>query len=74
VDVRIGIMHSPREISFETDATAQDLSQAIQEAHQADGKLVSFTDSKGAQFLVNPNAIAYVEFGAETSRRVGFVS
>lgn len=74
MDVRIGIMHSPREISFETDATAQDLNKAIQEAHQADGKLVSFTDSKGAQFLVNPNAIAYVEFGAETSRRVGFVS
>jgi len=75
VEVRIGIIQSPREINFETDAAAAEVRQAL-EAALSEGKqpLVSFTDNKGKQFLVPTASIAYVELGGDASRRVGFVS
>lgn len=69
MDVRIGIIQSPREITFEIDGTADEVLQAITEADD----FVRFADVKGQSFLVNVDQIAYVEVGAET-RRVGFVS
>ncbi|MCB1273200.1 MAG: DUF3107 domain-containing protein [Leucobacter sp.] len=75
MEVRIGIIQSPREISFETDAEADEIRTAVETA-LAEGKqpLVSFTDNKGRQFLVPTASIAYVELGGDTSRKVGFIS
>jgi len=75
VEVRIGIVQSPREINFETDAAPDEVRASVESA-LAEGKqpLVSFTDNKGRQFLVPTAAIAYVELGGDASRRVGFVS
>lgn len=71
VEVRIGITHSAREISFETEATAEEL-RALIEA-EATG-LVAIEDNRGRQFLVNRESISYVELGSENARKVGFVS
>ncbi|GAA2838673.1 uncharacterized protein DUF3107 [Leucobacter komagatae] len=71
MEVRIGINQSARELSFETDATAEELSTLIQA--EATG-LVSLADNKGRTFLVNRESISYVELGSDTSRKVGFVS
>ncbi|GAA1568100.1 hypothetical protein ACIFOC_01617 [Leucobacter aridicollis] len=71
MEVRIGINQSARELSFETDASAEELSSLIQAAPTG---LVSLTDSKGRTFLVNRESITYVELGSDTSRKVGFVS
>ncbi len=75
MEVRIGIVQSPREINFETDA-APDEVRAVLESALAEGKqpLVSFTDSKGKQYLVPTASIAYVELGGDSGRKVGFVS
>lgn len=75
MEVRIGIVQSPREITFETEQAADEL-RATVEAALAEGKqpLVSFTDSKGRQYLVPTAAIAYVELGGDSGRRVGFIS
>lgn len=74
MDVRIGIIQAPRELTFETQASAEEVIQAIDTARATEGQLASFTDSKGSQILVNPAAIAYVELGAKAAGRVGFVS
>ncbi|CAG7601296.1 DUF3107 domain-containing protein [Leucobacter soli] len=75
MEVRIGIVQSPREISFETDAAAEDVRATVESA-LAEGKqpLVTFTDSKGKQYLVPTAAIAYVELGGDAGRKVGFIS
>ena len=36
--------------------------------------LLSLTDTKGRQYLVDTDSISYVELGAEAGRKVGFVS
>lgn len=74
MEVRIGIQHSPREISFETDQAAADLRATIEKALTDASPLVVLTDSKGKQFLVPTASIAYVELGSESGRKVGFVS
>jgi len=75
VEVRIGIVQSPREIQFETDAEADEV-RAIVEAALSEGKqpLVSLSDNKGKQYLVPTATIAYVELGGDLGRKVGFVS
>lgn len=74
VDVRIGIIQAPRELAFETDATADEVLAALNTAQEAEGKFASFTDTKGSQILVNPSSISYIEIGEKASGRVGFVS
>ena len=71
MEVRIGITHSARELSFETEATADELRTLIQSKESG---LVALSDTKGREFLVNREAITYVEFGSDTARRVGFVN
>lgn len=75
MEVRIGIVQSPREINFETNEAPDEVRAAV-EAALAEGKqpLVTFTDTKGKQYLVPTAAIAYVELGGDSGRKVGFVS
>ena len=75
MEVRIGIIQSPREISFETDQAADELRSTV-EAALTEGKqpLVSFTDTKGKQYLVPTASIAYLEIGGDNGRKVGFIN
>lgn len=74
MEVRIGIKHSPRELSFETDSTPEEVRELIEQAVANDRELVALSDSKGRQYLVDTDSIAYVEIGAEAGRKVGFIS
>ncbi len=71
VEVRIGINQSARELSFETDASADDV-RALIEAETTG--LVTLADNRGRQFLINRESITYVELGSDVARKVGFVS
>jgi hypothetical protein len=72
VDIRIGILNSPRELSFETSQTAAEIEKAATEALTA-GTVLSLADDKGKQYVVPASAIGYVEIGSESTRRIGFV-
>ncbi|MBL3698334.1 DUF3107 domain-containing protein [Leucobacter luti] len=74
MEVRIGIKQSPRELAFETDATADDVRALFEAAVTKDAELVALVDTKGRQYLVNAASVTYVELGGEAGRRVGFVS
>lgn len=74
LDIRIGIQNSPREISFDSADSHADLEKSITSAIESKAAVVSFTDSKGVTYLVPTSTISYVEIGAESARRVGFVS
>jgi hypothetical protein len=72
VDIKIGIINSPREIGFETAQTADEVEAAVSEALTSQATHLSLKDDKGRRFIVPVSALAYVEVGAEESRRVGF--
>lgn len=74
VDIRIGIINSPREISFETSQTSADIEGVVQAALDAGQKTIKLTDDKGRVYIVPTASFAYLEIGSDQSRRVGFVA
>jgi len=74
VQVRIGVIHTPREI--EVDLANDDADQVTGEIEKAlkDGApLLWLTDRKGRRVAVVPDKVTYVEIGTEVGeRRVGF--
>lgn len=74
MEIRIGITGSPREITIDTDLSPEDLRTIIEDSVAKDSKVLAFNDDKGRNVLIPASALAYVEFGTESERRVGFVS
>jgi hypothetical protein len=74
VDIRIGIANTPREITFESGQTAQEVETVIAAALEGGAPFVKLADIKGKIYLVPTVSLAYVEVGSESSRRVGFVA
>ncbi|GAA4179486.1 DUF3107 domain-containing protein [Gryllotalpicola koreensis] len=74
MEIRIGILNAPRELSFETDESAADVSGKVSAAIGGGTGVLELTDNKGAQYVVPVAGIAYVQIGAEETRRVGFVA
>jgi hypothetical protein len=74
VEIRIGIANTGRELSFETNDSAADVKKAVAAALDSAATHVSFSDAKGASFIVPTAGLAYVEIGTEESRRIGFVA
>lgn len=70
MEIRIGVQNVSREISLDTDMTADQVAAAV--AAAADGATLDLTDAKGRRVVVPSRAIGYVEIGEETKRRVGF--
>lgn len=73
MEIRIGILNSPREIGFETSQAASEVQKTVATALESGAKFLSLTDSKGTVYIVPTATIGYVELGSEESRRVGFV-
>ena len=74
MDIKIGIKHSTRELSFDTSASAKELESTVSSAIESGKKLISLTDSKGNVFLIPTESVTYLEIGAEEARRVGFIA
>ena len=74
MDIRIGILKSPREINFETAATAADVEKIVAAALDSDAKFVRLTDDKDKVYIIPTASFGYIEVGSEVSRRVGFVA
>ncbi len=73
MDIRIGILNAPRELSFETSHTADEIAQQVSAALTSGTGFLRLTDDKGKVYLIPTTGIAYVEIGTEESRRIGFV-
>jgi Protein of unknown function (DUF3107) len=74
VEVKIGIQSIPRELVVDTDATAEEIERDLAAALGAAGGHGIFTlkTQKDGRLLVPADKIAFVEFGGEQARRVGF--
>ena len=73
MEVKIGVLHAPRELVLETDQDSETIEKQIAEAVSGSGVL-TLTDSKGRRTLVPADKIAYVEIGTGVAGHVGFRS
>jgi hypothetical protein len=72
VEVKIGVLHTPREIVLESVQSPAEVEQAVREAMGSDSDVLSLVDEKGRQVLVPAGLLAYVEIAEADHRRVGF--
>ncbi|NJP42434.1 DUF3107 domain-containing protein [Actinacidiphila epipremni] len=72
MEVKIGVLHAPREISIESSQSADEVEKAVADALSGDAKLLSLVDEHGRKVLVPADRLAYVEIGESAARRVGF--
>ncbi len=71
MEVKIGIQSVPRELILETNAAADEVAAALEDA-VAKRAVFTLLDQKGGRVLIPADKIAYVEFSANEQRRVGF--
>ena len=71
MEVRIGVQNVAREISFESEQSAEQVQAAVAAA-LADGTVLSLTDDKGRVVVVPATALGYVHIGEQAKGRVGF--
>ena len=74
MEIRIGIINTGRELSFETSAPADEVRTQIAAALDQGASHVTLSDVKGNSYIVPTASLGYVELGTEESRRVGFVA
>ena len=73
MDVKIGVVYTPKELIVELDDSAEQVSAAVTAALGEKAAILWLTDSKGRRIGVPTDKIAYVEIGSDdSSRRVGF--
>jgi len=72
VEVKIGVLHTPREITLESAQTPDEVGELVAAALKSvDGQLV-LTDERGRRIIVPANLVAYVEIAQADARRIGF--
>ncbi len=75
MDVRIGVLHTMKEIEVElpADADSDEVRAQVDEALADDDRVLWFTDRHGKQIAIPSERIAWVEISsAETKSRIGF--
>ena len=71
MEVKIGVLHTPRELVLDSAQTADEVSAAVAAAI-ADGSVLSLVDERGRTVMVPSDRVAYVEISPASARRVGF--
>jgi hypothetical protein len=72
VEVKIGVVETPRELVLTSSQTPDEVQAQVTEALQDGSGTLTLDDEKGRRVLVPSAKIAYVEIGPADSRRVGF--
>ena len=71
MDIKIGLRQIAREMTVNVALTVDDITAAYTKA-RTDDDILTLTDASGKQILIPARAIAYLEFGQEHARPVGF--
>ncbi len=72
MEVKIGVLHTPREIVLESNQTQDEVTEAVAAALKSVDGTLNLTDEKGRSVIVPANLVAYVEIAASERARVGF--
>ena len=74
MEIRIGIVNSARELTFESSQAAAEIEKTVSDALESGAKFIRLVDEGGKLYLVPAATLAYIEVGSEKARRVGFVA
>jgi DNA-binding MurR/RpiR family transcriptional regulator len=74
MEVRIGVKGAPRELSLDSNQSAEEIQKAIDDALKAGAPTITLTDEKGRRVVVATDKLAYVEIAETEGRRVGFAA
>jgi hypothetical protein len=73
MELRIGVVHTPKELNVELDGTADEVVGSIDKALADGTPMLWVTDTKGRRVGIPTTRIAYVEVDEDGgSKRVGF--
>jgi hypothetical protein len=72
VEVKIGVIDSPRELIVSSEQTPDEVETLVSDALTGGDGILSLEDDKGRKYLVQSSKIAYVEIGPSDIRKVGF--
>jgi hypothetical protein len=72
VEVKIGVLHTPREIVLESSQTRDEVEALVSSALKSVDGSLTLTDDKGRTVIVPANLVAYIEIAPSDVRRVGF--
>jgi Protein of unknown function (DUF3107) len=73
VEVKIGVQNAARELTVETDESAENVEKMVSDAVASEGVL-TLSDTKGRKVIVPVAKLAYVEIGHGVAGQVGFRS
>lgn len=74
MEVKIGVLHTPREIVVDSAQTQEEVEKLVADALKSvDGQLI-ISDDRGRRVIVPANLVAYVEIAQADARRVGFAT
>jgi len=71
VEVKIGVQNAARELTVETDKSADEVQAALTAAIKNEG-VFALADPKGRTVVVPADKVAYLSFAEDTGRKVGF--
>ena len=73
MEVRIGVIHTAKELTFETDADPATIVKSLEDAIATGVSLVWLEDGKGRKVGVPADKVGYVELIVDDgTRKVGF--
>jgi uncharacterized protein DUF3107 len=73
MEVKIGVLHTPKELTVEIEEPVDDVVARFEAAISGGGPMVWLTDARGKRVGVPADRVAYVEIEADgTDKRVGF--
>jgi len=73
MEVKIGVVYTPKELVVELDGESAEVAKTVEQALDAGASVLWLTDTKGRRVGVPTDKVAYVEIGSdESERRVGF--
>ena len=75
MEVRIGVVHTPKELAVDVEASIDDTVRMVEKALKDGAAMVWFEDAKGRRIGVPADKLGYIEVDAdENAKRVGFGS
>jgi hypothetical protein len=75
MEVKLGVVYSPKELEIETDQSPDEVVKAVEDALNDRARVIWLVDTTGRRIGIPIDKLAYVEIGEENAaKRVGFAS
>lgn len=72
MEVKIGVLHSPRELVVESALSQDEIQKVVADALASTSGVLSLDDDKGRRVIVPTALVSYIEIAQPDVRKVGF--